>query len=150
LSDEHNKRVTGCYGHPMIRTPNIDKLASLGTRFTPAYTNGPICVPARASFATGQYVHKIRYWDNAIAYFGLVSFLDDNIGKILGTLEETGLAENTRVIYSSDHGDNLGTRGMWGKSTMYEESAGIPLIMAGPEVPQGNVCNVSVMGLQFC
>ncbi len=37
----------------------------------------------------------------------------------------------TRVIYSSDHGDNLGTRGMWGKSTMYEESAGIPLIMAG-------------------
>ena len=102
LSGEHNKRVTGCYGHPMIRTPNIDKLASLGTRFTPAYTNGPVCVPARASFATGQYVHKIRYWDNAIAYFGLVSFLDDNIGKILGTLEETGLLENTRVIYSSD------------------------------------------------
>ena len=78
------------------------------------------------------------------AYFGLVSFLDDNIGKILETLDATGLAANTRVIYSSDHGDNLGTRGMWGKSTMYEESAGIPLIMAGPDVPKGNVCDVPV------
>lgn len=321
LSDEHNKRVTGCYGHPMIKTPHLDRLAARGTRYTSAYTNCPICVPARASFATGRYVHQIRYWDNAIAYdgrvpswghrlmeqgyrvssigklhylnsearrngfdeeilplhivngvgdllglirdelpvrpgskklgpeagrgeseytrydreiaaatqdwlakaaarpagkpwvlyvgfvsphfpliappefydlypedqvpwplmygrderpshpftdamrkclcyddefdapmvkraiaayFGLVSFLDDNIGKILSTLEATGLAANTRVIYSSDHGDNLGTRGMWGKSTMYEESAGIPMIMAGPDVPQGKVCDVPV------
>jgi choline-sulfatase len=51
---------------------------------------------------------------------------------------------NTRVVYSSDHGDNLGTRGMWGKSTMYEESAGIPMIMAGPDVPKGNVCSTPV------
>jgi choline-sulfatase len=78
------------------------------------------------------------------AYFGLTSFLDDNIGKILATLESTGLAATTRVLYSSDHGDNLGTRGLWGKSTMYEESAGIPMILAGPEVPQGNVCDVPV------
>ncbi len=321
MSDEHNKRVLGCYGHPMIRTPKLDRLAARGTRFSNAYTNCPICVPARASFASGQYVHKIRYWDNAIAYdgrvpswghrlmaqghrvvsigklhyvdsdakrngfdeeilpmhivagvgdllglirdelprrpgsaklgpeaargeseythydrsvaaetvrwleeeapkhrdkpwalyvgfvsphfpliappefydlypedkvpwpdmyehdkrprhpftdamrkclcfdepfdapmvrraiaayMGLVSFVDDNIGKILAALEDTGLAANTRVIYSSDHGDNLGTRGMWGKSTMYEESAGIPLIMAGPEIPQGNVCMTPV------
>ena len=321
LSDEHNKRVTGCYGHPMIRTPNLDRLAARGTRFTSAYTNCPICVPARASFATGRYVHETRCWDNAIAYegspaswghrlieqghrvtsigklhykggdarkngfdeeilpmhivngvgdllglirdelprrpgsaklgpeagrgesdytrydrsiadetvkwlkesapkhkakpwalyagfvsphfpliappqfydmypedkvpwpdmyaqderprhpfieamrkclcfdesfdapmvrraitayFGLTSFLDDNIGKILRALEETGLAESTRIVYSSDHGDNLGTRGLWGKSTMYEESAGIPMIMAGPDVPAGKVCDTPV------
>ena len=42
----------------------------------------------------------------------------------------------TRVIYTSDHGDNLGTRGLWGKSDMYEEAAGIPLLMAGPGVPR--------------
>ena len=321
LSDEHNKRVLGCYGHPMIKTPNLDRLAARGTRFTNAYTNCPICVPARASFATGQYVHKIRYWDNAIAYdgrvpswghrlmaqghrvtsigklhyvdsdpkrngfdeeilplhivqgvgdllglirdelprrpgsaklgpeagrgeseythydraiaeetakwlkteapkhrakpwalyvgfvsphfpliappeffdlypedkvpwpdlydaeerprhpfidamrkclcfdepfdkpmvrraiaayMGLVTFLDHNVGTILRALEESGLAENTRVVYSTDHGDNLGTRGLWGKSTMYEESAGIPLILAGPDVPQGNVCATPV------
>ena len=321
LSDEHNKRVTGCYGHPMIRTPHLDALAARGTRFTSAYTNCPICVPARASFATGRYVHETRCWDNAIAYqghpaswghrlmeqghpvtsigklhyqahdarkngfeeeilpmhivngvgdllglirdelprragaaklgpeagrgesdytrydrsiadeavkwlkqsatqraakpwalyvgfvsphfpliappqfydlypedrvpwpemyarderprhpftdamrkcmcfdepfdeamvrraiaayFGLTSFLDDNVGKILRGLEETGLVDNTRVVYSSDHGDNLGTRGMWGKSTMYEESAGIPMIMAGPDVPAGKVCDTPV------
>ena len=321
LSDEHNKRVLGCYGHPMIKTPNFDKLAARGTRFTSAYTNCPICVPARASFATGRYVHQIRCWDNAIAYqgtpaawghrlmehghrvtsigklhyvnsdarrngfdeeilpmhlvkgegdllglirdelpvrpgsknlgpeagrgeseytkydrdiaastvkwlrdeapkyrnkpwmlyvgfvaphfpliappqfydlyseqdvpwplmygtderpqhpfidamrkclcydehfdapmvrraitayFGLVSFLDDNVGRILQALDETGLAGNTRVIYSSDHGDNLGTRGMWGKSTLYEESAGIPLIAAGPGIPEGKVCATPV------
>jgi choline-sulfatase len=322
LSDEHNKRVTGCYGHPMIRTPHLDALAARGTRFTSAYTNCPICVPARASFATGRYVHETRCWDNAIAYegkpaswghrlmeqghrvtsigklhykdskpeqngfheeilpmhivngvgdllglirdelprrpgsaklgpeagpgesdytrydrsiaaetvkwlrgsapahrakpwalyvgfvsphfpliapppfyelypedkvplpdlyapdqrprhpfidamrkclcfddafdapmvrraiaayFGLTSFLDDNVGQILRALEETGLSETTRVVYSSDHGDNLGTRGLWGKSTMYEESAGIPMIMAGPDVPAGRVCDTPVM-----
>lgn len=321
MSDEHNKRVLGCYGHPMIKTPNLDRLAAQGTRFSNAYTNCPICVPARASFATGRYVHEVRCWDNAMAYqgeppswghrlmaqghrvvsigklhykasnpkvngfdeeilplhivngvgdllglirdelprrpgsaklgpeagrgeseythydreiadatvkwlreqatrgdgkpwalyvgfvaphfpliappqfydlypedkvpwpemydpderprhpfieamrkclcydeafdppmvrraiaayFGLVSFLDDNIGKILAVLEETGLAHTTRVIYASDHGDNLGTRGLWGKSTMYEESAGIPLIMAGPGVPRGRVCPTPV------
>lgn len=321
LSDEHNKRVLGSYGNPHIRTPHLDRLAARGTRFANAYTNCPICVPARASFATGRYVHEIRFWDNAIAYdgsvpswghrlmeqghhvasigklhyvdsdarrngfdeeilplhivngvgdllglirdelprrsgaaklgpeagpgeseythydrsiaeaavkwlkagapqhrakpwalyvgfvsphfpliapqafydlypeervpwpalyehekrprhpftdamrksmcfdepfdapmvrraiaayMGLVSFLDDNIGKILRALEETGLAGDTRVIYSSDHGDNLGTRGMWGKSTMYEESAGVPLIMAGPDVPRGNLCPTPV------
>jgi len=321
MSDEHNKRVLGSYGHTMARTPNLDRLAARGTRFTSAYTNCPICVPARAAFATGQYVHRIRYWDNAIAYdgrvpswghrlmaqghrvtsigklhyvasdserngfheeilpmhivngvgdllglirdelprragsarlgpeagkgeseythydrsiaaetvrwltkdapryrdkpwalyvgfvaphfpliappafydlypeeqvpwpemyaagerprhpfmdamrkclcfdepfdppmvrralaayMGLVSFLDDNIGKILRALEETGLAASTRVIYSSDHGDNLGTRGMWGKSTMYEESAGIPMIMAGPDIPAARVCETPV------
>ncbi|MBI3044942.1 MAG: sulfatase-like hydrolase/transferase [Betaproteobacteria bacterium] len=321
LSDEHSKKVLGCAGHPMIRTPNLDALAARGTRFGNAYTNCPICVPARASFATGRYVHQVRCWDNAIAYegqapawghrlmeqghhvasigklhykeskpeangfdeeilplhivngvgdllglirdelprrtgslklgpeagpgeseytrydrsiadetvkwlkhsapahrdkpwalyvgfvcphfpliappqffdlypeaqvpwpdqyepdqrprhpfldalrqcmcfdeafdpdmvrraiaayFGLVSFLDDNIGRILRALEETGLAESTRVVYSSDHGDNLGARGLWGKSTMYEESAGIPMIMAGPEVPTGRTCDTPV------
>jgi len=78
------------------------------------------------------------------AYFGLVTFLDDNIGKILRALEDTGLARNTRIIYSTDHGDNLGTRGLWGKSTMYEESAGIPLILAGPGVPEGKACDTPV------
>jgi choline-sulfatase len=43
------------------------------------------------------------------------------------------------VIYTSDHGDNVGARGLWGKSTLYEESAGVPLIMAGADVPAGRV-----------
>ena len=322
LSDEHNKKVTGAYGHTMIRTPHLDRLAARGTRFTSAYTNCPICVPARASLATGRYVHEVRCWDNAIAYdgtppswghrlmdqghravsigklhytrnapatngfdeeilplhivdglgdllglirdelpvrtgsrklgpeaargeseytaydraitdaavrwlkqdaarhrdkpwvltvgyvaphfplvappeffdlypesavpwpsqyaqderprhpfldamrgcmqydagfsdaamvrraitayFGLVSFLDHNIGRVLAALDEAGLTGDTRIVYSSDHGDNLGARGMWGKSTMFEESAGIPLIVAGEGVPAGRVSDVPV------
>ena len=72
MSDEHSKRVLGCHGHPMIRTPNLDRLAARGVRFTDAYCNSPICVPSRASFQTGRYVHDIRFWDNAIAYDGSV------------------------------------------------------------------------------
>lgn len=75
------------------------------------------------------------------AYLGMVSFLDDNIGTLLRTLEASGLSDDTRVVYTSDHGDNLGARGLWGKSNFYEESAGIPLIMTGDGVPAGKVCN---------
>ncbi|MGE5268217.1 MAG: sulfatase-like hydrolase/transferase [Thiohalocapsa sp.] len=323
LSDEHSRRVLGSYGHQIIRTPNLDRLAAQGARFTDAYTNSPICVPARAALATGRYVHQIRFWDNAIpydgsvpswhhrlrdaghevvsigklhfrsetddngfseevmplhvvdgigdpmgwlrnplperkatlrlatdagrgnssyqdyddritaaavdwlkargagsgmgrgdkpwvlfvslvcphfpliarpewydlypedrvprpalyderppdhpyiaalrqcqiydrsfdeeklrralaAYFGLVSLVDDNVGKLLRALEVVGLADTTRVLYSSDHGDNLGTRRLWGKSTMYEEAAGVPMILAGPDVPHGSVCREPV------
>ena len=72
MSDEHSKRVLGCHGHPMIRTPNLDALAGRGVRFTDAYCNSPICVPSRAALATGRHVHKIRFWDNAIPYDGSV------------------------------------------------------------------------------
>src|SRR4030095_16888911 len=72
LSDQHNPWALGCNGHPLVKTPTLDRLAARGTRFASAYTNCPICVPARASFATGRYVHQIRFWDNAIAYDGSI------------------------------------------------------------------------------
>ena len=66
ISDEHQARALSCAGHPIVKTPNIDALAERGTRFNAAYTPCPICVPARASLATGRYVHEHRYWDNAL------------------------------------------------------------------------------------
>jgi choline-sulfatase len=72
ISDEHQARALSCADHPIVKTPNIDRLAARGTRFTAAYTPCPICVPARASLATGRYVHDIRYWDNAMGYDGRV------------------------------------------------------------------------------
>ena len=72
MSDEHNPKIMGCAGHPVIRTPNIDALARSGTRFASAYTTCPICVPARAAFAVGKYVHQIGYWDNADGYEGAI------------------------------------------------------------------------------
>jgi choline-sulfatase len=73
MSDEHQREALGCYGHPIVRTPNLDKLAEKGVRFTNAYTPSPICVPARASFATGRYVHDTRHWTNAQPYDGSIS-----------------------------------------------------------------------------
>jgi choline-sulfatase len=72
ISDEHQARALSCAGHAIVRTPAIDRLAARGTRFTAAYTPCPICVPARASLATGRHVHDIRYWDNAMGYDGRV------------------------------------------------------------------------------
>jgi choline-sulfatase len=72
MSDEHNPKFLGAAGHPFIATPNLDALAARGTRFTAAYTACPICVPARASFAVGRYVHEIGYWDNADGYDGVI------------------------------------------------------------------------------
>ena len=325
MSDEHSPKMLGCYGHGQVRTPNLDRLAERGTRFSAAYTNSPICIPARAAFATGRYAHETRYWDNAMpydgaveswghrlqregirvesigklhyrgagldtgfdreiipmhvmdgigqvwgsvrdplppgrasssrmlgligpgessynrydrniadeakawignaasrddgkpwvlyvgfvaphfplqvpepfwrlyplddlpepklhpdngharhpwlqrmaefhqvdgnlsteerrkamaAYFGLCSYVDSLIGEVLDALEESGLAGATRVVYTSDHGDNVGARGMWGKSNMYEEAAGIPLIVSGDGVAAGVVCDtpVSLLG----
>ncbi len=322
MSDEHNPKVAGYAGHTIISTPHLDRVAAAGTRFAAAYTPSPICVPARASFITGQPVHVHRAWDNAIAYggvppgwahmlrdrghtavsigklhykghdgddygftesrlamhiadgvgdvthlirdpddvrmsgasllrnakpgesdytlydrqiaadaqvwlretgakrhdkpwvlfvsmvsphfpltappehfyryrgkdlprpklydpdtrpmhpyvamyrrkshydapfggdddlnralsgyFGLVSFLDEQVGKIVAAVDAAGLRDTTRVIYTSDHGDNLGSRGLWGKATMYEESAGIPLLLAGADVPVGAICRTPV------
>ena len=320
LSDEHQRDIAGCYGDRIAITPNIDALAARGTRFTNAYTPCPICVPARAALATGQWVHKTKSWDNAAPYHGeattwhhrlratghrvvsigklhfrataddngfseeilplhvlegigdligmlreppahrgsmpalangagpgkstyndydnaiaaaarewianegrqagkpwalfvsfvrphfpltpppefyrlyspdrmpmprlyreanhpnhpavaalksvmnyddyfgdeqavrraiasyyaLVSFLDHNIGQVIAAIDAAGLTASTRVIYTSDHGDNLGARGLWGKSVMYEESAAVPMIIAGHDVAPGAVIDTPV------
>ena len=70
VSDNHNRQVTGCYGHGIVRTPSLDRLAARGTRFANSYAASALCVPSRASLATGRYVHQNRCWDNAIAYDG--------------------------------------------------------------------------------
>jgi choline-sulfatase len=70
LSDEHNARMSGCYGHPLIKTPNLDALAESGTLFENAYTNSPICVPSRAALQTGRYVHQTGNWCNGNPYAG--------------------------------------------------------------------------------
>ena len=79
-----------------------------------------------SSFAYDRYFDAHKLKKAIAAYYGLCSFVDDNIGKVMRTLEAVGLARDTRVLYTSDHGDNLGARGLWGKSTMYEEVAGVP------------------------
>ena len=66
-------------------------------------------------------------------YYGLITEVDVWVGKILDTLEEQGIAENTLVIFTSDHGEMLGAHGMREKNVFYEESAHIPLLMRFPD-----------------
>lgn len=73
-------------------------------------------------------------------YFGMVSYVDSLIGDVLNALDATGQTNETLVIYTSDHGEMLGEKGLWFKCCMYEASVGIPFIMAGPGVPRGDVC----------
>src|SRR4051794_15867281 len=90
MSDEHNASMVGCAGHPLAKTPNLDALAACGKRFVDAYTNCPICVPARASFATGRYIHDIEYWDNSIAYDGRVPSWGHRLQKAGVRVESIG------------------------------------------------------------
>ena len=83
------------------------------------------------------------------AYYGSVSYVDDLVGAILETLDVTGLARNTVVVFSTDHGDMLGERGLWYKRTFFEGASRIPLLVSWPgHVTPGRVgANVSLVDL---
>jgi choline-sulfatase len=72
-----------------------------------------------------------------VGYLALVAHLDQEIGRLLQTLEDLGLTDDTRIVYTSDHGDLAGQHGLLGKFCLYEGSIGVPLIMAGPDIPKG-------------
>jgi len=64
MTDEHAAAYSGTYGHPLVQTPHMDRLASMGATFEHAYCNSPLCLPSRMSFMTGRYVHRIGAYDN--------------------------------------------------------------------------------------
>ncbi len=68
------------------------------------------------------------------AYYGNVSYVDEWIGRLRGTLEESGLADNTAIVVVADHGDMLGERGLWYKMSFHEWSARVPLIVHAPQL----------------
>lgn len=71
------------------------------------------------------------------SYKGLCTFVDRQIGKVLDALDATGQTDDTLIIFTSDHGDMMGQHGFWVKSVMYENSARVALILAGPGVTAG-------------
>ena len=76
------------------------------------------------------------------AYWALVARMDIMIGQILKALEENNLAENTLIIYMSDHGEQVGEHGLWWKQTFYEDSVKVPAILHWPgQLPAGHRCD---------
>ncbi|MHC4172544.1 MAG: sulfatase-like hydrolase/transferase [Planctomycetota bacterium] len=76
------------------------------------------------------------------AYYGCVTFLDTQLGMVLDTLEETGLAKNTIVVFFADHGFHLGEHGVWSKYTLFEATTRVPLIVRVPGAPgNGKTCH---------
>ena len=65
MSDEHGPMFSGTYGHPLVKTPSMDRIAERGATFENGYCNAPLCTPSRLSFMTGKYVSHCQGWDNA-------------------------------------------------------------------------------------
>jgi arylsulfatase A-like enzyme len=70
-------------------------------------------------------------------YYAVISGLDCHIGRLLQALQDLGLYDNTIIIFSSDNGLAIGSHGLLGKQSLYEHSMKVPLLFAGPGIPQG-------------
>ena len=77
ITDQQRADWLGCYGHPVLKTPNIDAIADQGVRFENFYTASPVCMPNRASLLTGRYpsLHGLRY-NGCILPENAVTFVD--------------------------------------------------------------------------
>jgi choline-sulfatase len=81
--------------------------------------------------ATDEQVRRARH-----AYYAMVSYIDDKVGHLLETLKRAGFEDNTIVVFTSDHGDMLGERGMWFKRVFFDWSAKVPLLVFDPRTPK--------------
>jgi len=82
-------------------------------------------------------------------YFANISYVDDKVGELLDVLDRTRMADDTIVVFCSDHGEMLGERGLWFKMNFYEGSARVPLMIAGQGVPAGLI-ETPVSNLDIC
>ena len=101
-----------------------------------------------------NFQNRYKYRDQGIddnlirnikaAYYGAISFIDYNIGRLLEYMKENNLLENTLIVFSADHGEMLGDYNCVGKRCFLDSAARIPMIMVHPDLPKGMVCNKPV------
>lgn len=85
-----------------------------------------------APFPRTKYSIKVHRQE----YYAIITHMDNQIGRIISHLKETGQDENTYIIFSADHGLSVGHHGLVGKQNMYDHSMRVPLIVAGPDIPE--------------
>lgn len=93
---------------------------------------------------TEEHVRNARH-----AYYGMISWLDDQVGQLLDTLEVVGQKDNTIIVVTSDHGDMLGERGLWYKMSFFERSVRVPLIVYAPKHFEANRIQQNVSHLDL-
>ena len=83
------------------------------------------------------------------AYYGAISYIDDHLGRLMEALRSAGLAEDTIVVLTSDHGEMLGERGLWYKMSFFEGACRVPLVVANPDrfTPRRVASSVSLVDL---
>jgi choline-sulfatase len=104
----------------------------------------------RKRFGTDPEPPVDAQWRARVAYYGLCTFLDRQVGAVLSALEHAALADDTVIVYCSDHGEMLGEHGMWWKSTFYDGASRVPLIISWPghcKAGESRTENVSLMDI---
>jgi arylsulfatase A-like enzyme len=98
------------------------------------------------------FQNPATYQEHARTFYRLITRADLALGRIRAAVEEAGLADNTVIIYSSDHGSMLGAHGLVGKWIMYEESIRVPLIIRDPRLPprlRGRRCDEMALSIDL-
>ncbi len=93
-----------------------------------------------APFPRTEYAVKVHRQE----YYAIITHMDAQIRRILNKLEETGQADNTYIFFSSDHGLSVGHHGLLGKQNMYDHSMRPPMIVVGPDIPEGEKRDMAV------
>jgi len=115
---------------------DVDKIA-LPENFMPEhpFDNGELRIRDELLEAWPRTPEAIR--QHIADYYAIISHLDDQIGRVLRTLEETGSMDSTIIVFAGDNGLAVGQHGLMGKQNLYDHSVRVPLIMCGPGVPRG-------------
>jgi len=119
--------------------PNRVDLPAIGTRIEELEALHPVFRQMRNFKNNATPIPEERQRRARAAYYAMVTEVDDYIGEIWRTLEESGQLENTIFVYSSDHGEMLGDHGLWMKNSLFESSAHVPLVIAGAGIPSGKI-----------
>ncbi len=125
---------------PKIKTDDLDDLSEYAINLTRLKHVSP----------THEWVEKNNQWKPLVqTYLACVSFVDHQVGRVLDALDAGPHADNTIVVLYTDHGFHLGEKERWAKRSIWQDGAGVPLIIAGPRIAKGKVCSKPVQLLDI-